>query len=111
MLVMVAAGERADFVEIWRDEGCGGKEALAVERDGIGEQQRVAARGDHDGIHDERDFGLRILSAELIERVGDGVDDSGRVEHAGLDRTDGERTEEQADLLGDESRAGWHARR
>ena len=125
-----AAGESADFVEVWRDEGGEGKEQLAVARDSVGEEEGIAAGGDHHGVHDDRNFGLIrasaltlraargslarsarlwVLDFEFIQRFHDGADDFGRVEHPGLDCGDGECAEEQADLLCDNrARDGMH---
>ena len=96
-----AAEEGGGFIEVRGDEGGEGEKALAVEGDGVGLEERVAAAGDHDGIDDERRAGMGSAERRM-ENVGDGGDDGAGVEQAGFDGGDGEGTEEEADLLGDE---------
>ena len=59
---------------------------------GVVRQQPIASLGDHHGIDDE------VGQVERFDRCGDGFDDGGGGEHAGLHRVAAEVGDDRFDL-------------
>ena len=92
--VPVHARQRLRLGQVRRDHR-GQREQVGPQRpDGIRAQQHVAALGHHHRVHHQ------APDAVLPDLVGDGADDAGVGEHAGLDRVGADVVHDGVDLRG-----------
>lgn len=88
-----SSGQGGRLGHVWGHECGAGKESGAISRNRCRLQQRIAAGRNHDRIDDERNM------SELLEHVGNRLDDLRRVKHARFDRSDREMRETKLDLF------------